>query len=36
MFVGERQNLNLPLINRLQDFDPFGQVRSPVHDDFVP
>jgi len=36
MFVGERQNLNLPLINRLQDFDPFGQVRSPVHNDFVP
>jgi len=36
MIVGERQNLNLPLMNRFQDFDPFGQVRSPVHDDFVP
>ena len=26
VIVGERQNLNLPLVNRLQNFDPLGLV----------
>jgi hypothetical protein len=36
MIVGERQNLNLSLVNRLQNFDPLGPVCSTVHDDLVP
>jgi hypothetical protein len=30
MVVGERENLNLPLVNRLQNLDPLGQVCAAV------
>ncbi len=36
MIIGERQNLNLPLVNRFQNFDPLGQLRAAVNDHFVP
>lgn len=36
VIVGERENLNLPLMNRLQHLNPLGQLRPTVHDDLVP
>ncbi len=36
MIIGERQNLNLSLVNRFQNFDPLGQFRTSVNNDFVP
>jgi len=36
MVVGECKNLNLPLVDRLQHFNPLGQLSTTVHDDPVP
>src|ERR1700693_971376 len=36
MVVGERENLNFPLVNFLQNLNPLTQVRGSVHDDLVP
>jgi hypothetical protein len=36
VIVRERKNLNFSLVNRLQHFDPLGQLCTPVNNDLVP
>src|SRR5258708_22611941 len=36
MIICKSENLNLPLVNCLQHFNPLGQLRPPVHDDLIP